>query len=83
MKKSVGVYVNEDVDYALGILAAKLKVKKSDLYELGARVILTLAAEARISDDLARMLERNDPEALERLRVAIKRANAVSVESPF
>jgi hypothetical protein len=69
---SRNVRVPERLDIELKKLAAEARLDKSDLYELGARIVLALASEGRLPLDLANILKRRDPKALETIGKVIQ-----------
>jgi hypothetical protein len=78
-RRAVGVYVDELVDKMIEHLSIDAEITKSDLYELGARIVLALAGEGRLPLDLANILKRRDPKAIEtigKVIQAITRAKA-------
>ena len=66
-RRPIGVYVAPRVDRGIEHLAVDAGRTKSELYELGVRILLALAKHGRVPDDLAYVLEGHDPEALEML----------------
>ena len=66
------VRLPEDLDIELKILAARAKLDKSELYELGARVVLAILKSGFVPDGLGYVLQERDSEALERLQQLVK-----------
>ncbi|MEB3861260.1 MAG: hypothetical protein GSR84_03460 [Desulfurococcales archaeon] len=66
-RRPVGVYVIPRVDYGIEHIAVDVVRTKSELYELGVRILLVLAKHDRVPDNLAYVFEKHDPETLEKL----------------
>ncbi len=52
---------------ALDLRSRGIRVDASQLTELGLRILLVILQHGRVPDDLAYLLEKHDPEALEKL----------------
>ena len=57
VRRAVGVYVDPQVDREVEHLAVDTGLTKSELYELGAKIILAVAKSGRLPEDLASRLD--------------------------
>ena len=69
----VGFSIDEQVDRALSHLSVDLKARKSELYELGARLVIALAKVGYVPDDCS-VIEAVEPGLVERLQELLRRA---------
>ncbi len=53
--------VEEEIDHAISHLSVDLRVKKSELYELGARLILAVVRVGYLPDECGYILEAQEP----------------------
>lgn len=72
-KRAVGIWVDPRIDTAVEHLKADTRLTKSEIYELGARIVVAIAKAKRVPDDLGEVLARFDPEALELLQQLVSR----------
>ena len=66
------VFVPLSLDIELKKKAAELQVDKSDLYELGARILLAILEAKHIPEELESIIEKRDPEALKLIKKWIR-----------
>lgn len=66
------VRLPEDLDVEVKVLAAKARIDKSDVYELGAVVILTIARQGKAPAELLRALPPRHRELLSKIVLAAR-----------
>ena len=71
VRRAVGVYVDPQVDREVEHLAVDTDLTKSELYELGAKIILVVAKTGRLPEDLASQLDEQARAKLHQLLTAL------------
>ncbi len=84
-RKAVGVYVDPEVDLRLHVLSLRLKTlgapaTKSELYELGARLLLVMLEHPDVAEDCLVKVFKHDRELAEQLDTIIAAVKPAEAE---